>query len=106
MRALLLLGVLALAACGPTIGDACTTANDCAGAICINQDFAPGGYCSTSCTPGGAECPTGSTCVRNALGNGGGACFRMCNVPGDCRTGYSCLAVQDGPRVCIGPAGL
>ncbi len=108
MRALLLTCGLALGlcACGPTVGDACTTGSDCAGQICINQDFTPGGYCSLTCKPGGTDCPTGSTCVLNALGKGANACFRLCNVPGDCRAGYACRSTQDSPLICVGPTGI
>jgi hypothetical protein len=107
MRLLLLAGfALAVSACGPTVGDACTTGSDCAGQVCINQSYAPGGYCSLLCTLDGTDCPTGTICVRNALGQGTSACFRLCNVPGDCRTGYTCRSTQDSPLICVGPTGF
>lgn len=108
MRALMLIiaAAFALTACGPTVGDSCTTASDCAGKICINQDFTPGGYCSISCDPGVTECPTGSVCVRNALGGGGHACFHTCNTASDCRSGYVCRTTNGSPLICVGPAGI
>ncbi len=108
MRALMPIfaAAFALAACGPTVGDACTTTNDCAGKICINQDFTPGGYCSVACEPGGTDCPTGSVCVRDALGHGSSACFHTCNTAGDCRSGYVCRTTNGSPLICVGPAGI
>jgi hypothetical protein len=103
---LIILAVV-LAGCGPTVGDACTTASDCTGKICINQDFTPGGYCSLACDPGKDDsCPTGSVCVRNALSNNVSACFHTCNTSSDCRTGYVCRTTNGSPLICVGPAGI
>lgn len=103
---LLALFALALTACGPTIGDACTTSADCGGSTCLNQDFAPGGYCTTTCSAGGHDCPTGSVCVRDALGKNADSCFRTCSGANDCRSGYACRSTLGSPLICVGPAGL
>lgn len=97
-----------LAACGPTIGDPCTTTAECGGQLCINEDFAPGGYCSKPCDLGDERsCPVGTICVREALANNGHACFRTCTSQADCRPGYLCTTAGDSARaVCIGPSGL
>ncbi len=111
MRTLIALTVLCLtAACGPTIGDACTLAAECGtGATCINRDFTPGGYCSLSCTLGNdATCPAGSTCIKDALGKNAPGCMRTCRQATDCRSSaYVCQFAKDSTKtVCIGPAGI
>lgn len=104
-RALCLFGLLCLSACGPTIGDPCTTAQECGAGVCVNRDFAPGGYCSKGCAAG-AGCPAGTLCVANVL-NGGWGCMRTCTQAPDCRPGYVCAVVgHSAASVCIGPAGL
>ncbi len=96
------------AACGPTIGDACTSAADCGGAVCLTRDFTPGGSCSTSCVLDAPtnSCPTGSTCVKDALGQGTAGCMRTCNPHMTCRTGYQCKSANGSETVCIGPKGI
>lgn len=111
MRTLIALCVLGLsAACGPTIGDACTLPAECGtGASCINRDFTPGGYCSLACTFGNnATCPRGSVCVKDALGKGAAGCMRTCRQATDCRSSaYICQFAKDSTStVCIGPAGI
>lgn len=102
-RALWTFAMICLAACGPTIGDPCTTTQDCGPGLCVNRDFAPGGYCSKSC----GDCPAGTICVANILNNGNAGCMRSCKQATDCRTGYVCHAVgNSATSVCIGPAGL
>jgi hypothetical protein len=96
--------MLTIAGCGPTIGDACTTAADCGNQLCLNQPYAPGGYCSKACSLSDEHsCPSGSTCVANGNGEGNHACFRLCGDKKDCRAGYECR--QRGAKmICI--AGL
>ena len=97
----------ALIGCGPTIGDPCTSATDCGGAVCLNRDFTPGGSCSLACELGVANtCPTGSTCVKHALGNGAPGCMRVCLNQSSCRNGYLCKSANDSVPVCVGPQGI
>ena len=78
--------LLVASACGPTVGDPCTTEAECLGKACINGGSTPGGYCSVVCTmDGSTACPTGSVCISNALGNGVHGCMRVCNSSRDCR---------------------
>ena len=99
--------VALLTGCGPTIGDPCTTANECAGALCVNRDYAPGGYCSQACRLDQANsCPTGSICVRDALGKNSPACFRTCNLKAECRSGYVCRSENGSANICVGPIGF
>jgi hypothetical protein len=107
VRALLL--SLAVSACGPTIGDPCTTAQDCLGRTCLNGGGVPGGYCSSMCKVGdmGAQCPTGTVCIRDGIANGNDGCYRQCNSTRDCRTGYRCESARGSDAtVCVGPNGL
>ncbi|HEY8210085.1 MAG TPA: hypothetical protein VIG99_21515 [Myxococcaceae bacterium] len=80
--------VLSLWACGPTVGDACTTNGDCGGAECLQGGNAPGGYCSVNCGNDNG-CPHGSACWRGS-GPGSGSCRLICTRNEDCRTGYTC----------------
>lgn len=107
MRTLFLLSMLSLlAACGPTVGDPCTTTTECGGAACINRDFAPGGYCAVPCNAANA-CPAGTLCVRDALGKNTPGCMRACNNVKECRPGYVCQFAKDSTgTVCIGPSGI
>jgi hypothetical protein len=103
----LALAAALLNACGATVGDACTTAADCASQLCINKDWTPGGYCSKSCTVGDdGTCPNGSTCVSNGNGASSPACFRVCTTTNDCRSGYACLQSRTNPKlICVAPTG-
>lgn len=95
-----------LAACGPTIGDACTTTTDCGGALCLNLAYTPGGYCSRSCASD-TDCPNGSVCVPDGASRGSSACFRSCSSASACRNGYSCgPAKNTGHQVCVGTSGF
>ncbi len=102
------LAALALAACGPTVGDPCTVPADCGGQFCITRDYAPGGYCTRPCTLADANsCPAGTYCLRDAIAKDTPGCFRLCKSQAECRTGYSCRIASEGLQaVCIGPAGL
>jgi hypothetical protein len=107
MLATLALG-LGLVGCGTTVGDACTTANDCGGdgALCITtRGYLPGGYCSQACVPGNDEtCPSGTTCIREGASGDVSACYLRCESNDDCRDGYKCVGgVRDNPySVCVG----
>ena len=98
---------LLMSGCGATVGDACTTASDCANQVCINQPWTPGGYCSKSCTVGDdGSCPSGSTCIANGNGTGNPACFRVCTTMMDCRNGYACLQSRTGSKlICVASGG-
>ncbi|HYV46496.1 MAG TPA: hypothetical protein VFA20_16640 [Myxococcaceae bacterium] len=95
----------ALAACGPTVGDACTTDRDCGKGVCLQGTTAPGGYCSLVCQGGGTGgCPNGSTCADDTSGQGGDRhCRLTCATDQDCRSGYTCTGTQGNARVCLGP---
>jgi hypothetical protein len=107
-RALLLVAVAGLVACGPTVGDACTTRNDCLNRTCLNGDGVPGGYCTQPCSLSDPNtCPTGSICVRDGLSNDSPGCFRTCRVDSECRTGYVCRTEKGMDQtICVGPLGL
>jgi len=95
---------LGLVGCGATVGDACTTDNDCGGqGICINnREYTPGGYCSQSCVPGKDKtCPSGSTCVSEGAADDVSACFLLCQRDEDCRTGYRCRGDFKGNAAAI-----
>ena len=97
---------LGLVGCGATVGDACTTDDDCGSqGICINnREYTPGGYCSQSCVPGKDQtCPSGSTCVSEGASNDVSACFLECSTSTDCRGGYQCVGgFKNNPaRVCV-----
>ncbi len=107
MRAYSTLLLLLLTGCGATVGDPCTTAKECGNSVCINRDFAPGGYCSVQCTIGGAACPAGSVCVDDAIGKNVPGCLRSCRSAADCRQGYVCKTEKDSMTpVCVGPQGI
>jgi hypothetical protein len=96
-----------LSGCGAIIGDPCTTERDCGPGVCLNRDFAPGGYCSLRCTRGGPVCPAGSVCVESALSRDTAGCMRSCRTSADCRAGYVCKTERDSPTpICIGPEGI
>ncbi len=102
-----LLLALPLAACGPTIGDACTTSSDCGVGTCLNRAYAPGGLCTQSCVVGGDTCPSGSTCVRGAIDGDLAGCLRSCRGDSDCRAGYTCRTERESvTQVCTGGSGL
>lgn len=102
-----MLAGLWLAACGPTIGDACTVAQECGSGTCLNRDFAPGGYCSLSCVVGGAACPAGTVCVSDVLSRGTAGCMRTCQTERDCRSGYVCKSEKNSVvLICVGPQGI
>jgi hypothetical protein len=97
--------LVVLAGCGATVGDPCTTANDCGSNLCINSDLTPGGYCSRQCTLADDKtCPGGTTCIRDGLSKDVNACFKICVTQNECRTGYVCKALRDNTNtVCVAP---
>lgn len=98
---------LAMAACGPTIGDACTVNSDCGAGTCVLKDYAPGGLCSLACEVGGASCPAGTICVRDAIDRGQPGCMKSCTRQADCRDAYVCkYEKQSETPICVGPAGI
>ncbi|MBK7858191.1 MAG: hypothetical protein IPJ65_06120 [Archangiaceae bacterium] len=107
MKARGLLLLLCSMACGPTVGDPCTTDRDCLGRTCLN-DGLPGGYCTLSCSMSDPNtCPAGSVCIRDAIRNGVNGCFRSCASTRDCRSGYSCEKVRgSSSTVCVTPGGV
>ncbi len=97
----------AMTGCGPSVGDPCTIANECGNGVCLNQGFAPGGYCSKPCTPGEAySCPAGTECVKDGLGKNEHRCFRTCQQTAECRPGYACRSSKGSGPICVGPGGL
>jgi hypothetical protein len=107
MRPFALVAALCLLGCGPTIGDPCTVTTDCGPGTCLNRDFTPGGYCSLACPAGSNPCPSGTTCVDNAISRGQPACMRTCTNDRDCRTGYVCKTEQNSLQpICVGPKGI
>jgi hypothetical protein len=97
---------LALGACGPTVGDPCSSDAACGPGVCLIKDYAPGGLCSRACVVGGAPCPLGSTCVEDAITRGEPGCLKTCARQSDCRDGYVCKDEKaSATPVCIGPTG-
>jgi hypothetical protein len=93
-----------LSACGPTVGDACTTDGDCGHGICLQGAGAPGGYCTVACQGNGSgTCPNGSTCASDPGPGGASHCRLTCTTDQGCRTGYTCTGAQGNARVCLGP---
>ena len=107
MRIRLLTFVMSLSfwACGPVIGDRCTTNPECGDGVCRNGEVAPGGLCTRVCTAGGTACPAGSVCIARAVDGDTAGCLLSCGKDADCRMGYSCRT-QNGSSVCLGPGDL
>jgi hypothetical protein len=103
---LALAACLSVFACGsPTVGDPCTTRDDCSGKTCLLIAATPGGYCSDGCDPLSTDdCPRGSVCAPNGGGPNSPHCLRMCDAQNDCRDGYTCRATDGvADLVCLGP---
>jgi hypothetical protein len=73
-------------------GGACTSDDDCLGALfgasCLTDDVYPEGYCISGCQVD-ADCAAGTHCAT--LAGGGQACLPDCMDNNDCRTGYECF---------------
>src|SRR5690349_11791190 len=101
-----ILAAAALSGCGFTVGDSCTTGNDCGGQVCVVRSEFPGGYCSMTCDKD-ADCPHGSVCIAGVLQGQAEttACLRTCTKDSDCRSGYRCAPGHQSPNlVCVGTA--
>jgi hypothetical protein len=97
--AVLALGLLA--GCGATIGDACTTDQDCGGRSCRSDKSFPGGYCTQSCVVGDSStCPSGAKCVQH---HDSALCLRQCAENSECRTGYTCHDFKGQGNYCLSP---
>jgi hypothetical protein len=103
-------------ACTPEIGDECTSASECVSTetdrLCLTEQIEnfPGGYCTVfNCAPD--SCPEEAVCVgyRTNLANSEQCsdplepsrlqrnyCMRTCGSDADCRSGYSCLDLEEG----------
>ena len=108
---LLVLAVLALAGCTPSIGDKCVLSTDCSirgDRLCDTSQ--PDGYCTIfNCQ--GNLCPNNAACVqfyssvpgcgfndRNTPSRTGQTfCMAQCNGNSDCRTGYVCADPRQQP---------
>jgi hypothetical protein len=94
----LLLGLFLLASCGSSVGiegeyvgGACAADAECdADSRCLTKDDFPGGTCSVVCTKH-EDCPDDTRCIEKE----GGICLLTCELPGDCRGGYTCKGVKN-----------
>jgi hypothetical protein len=88
------------------VGKACTADADCGGVsgtcktsvpvggFAFGQTIAaPDGYCSQTCTMD-SDCGAGGVCIGAGLVPG--SCFKPCESPTDCRTGYGCATRGGG----------
>ena len=100
----LLLGAGMSSGCGSSIGDACTTDQDCGGRTCDSDHRFPGGYCTEHCVVGDAStCPSGSTCAAH---HDETLCLRSCAERAgntECRNGYLCKAFKSEGTFCLSP---
>jgi hypothetical protein len=92
----LILGVLALAACGRSgIGGECNAALPCLKEhVCLTR--ATGGYCTIlGCGSAGSQgsCPSDSICDR--IFTGDNACVKRCTTQADCRLDTECNGVSE-----------
>lgn len=103
-RALTLLGLLALSACGPTLASPCARREDCGQAQSCFQ--APLGFCGHGCTVEGdqRDCPGGTLCTF--FGGSQLVCSTACLVDGDCRADYACAPVQGTSQRACRPVGV
>jgi hypothetical protein len=130
-RLLLLMALLTVVGCTPSIGDKCTLSTDCSiqgDRLCDTSQ--PGGYCTIfNCRAN--LCPDQAACVLfNAAVQGCGYndrtpsrtgrtfCIAQCHSDSDCRAGYICADPRLGPwnalildddqtqKVCIVPPDI
>lgn len=88
----LALALLAGAACGPTVGDECTSSYDCGTGRSCDLSVG-GGYCTeTPCRARGCE-DEDAVCVL--FFNGESYCMLECGGSGDCRDGHPCRPALD-----------
>lgn len=94
--ALILLAAMTLTACATqiSVGDPCTTRDDCEpGLDCF---AAKKGYCTRGCSEPGQtrECPTGTVCT--VFYGTTPVCSTLCDGSGDCLDGFSCSTAATG----------
>jgi hypothetical protein len=76
---------------GHFVGGACANNEDCSpDAMCLTKDSFPEGTCSVACMKQ-EDCPDDARCVEKE----GGVCLLQCELPGDCRGGYTCKGVKN-----------
>jgi hypothetical protein len=92
------------------IGAPCESSEECdVTGVCVTD--AEGGICTQRCmVPGGAgQCPLGSYCTEESLTSDTlnksimTLCFPACKRQSDCRDGYRCANVSDGPGMVCQP---
>jgi hypothetical protein len=69
---------------GDLVGGSCEDDRDCEEDCVRTGDF-PGGMCTVVCSED-RHCPGGTYCIDRESG----ICALGCEVPGDCRPGYTC----------------
>lgn len=114
-----LLGLLALSACGDDgrpagtagndstlVGGACMSNTECDKGLCQAGEAFPGSLCTISCG-GSNNCPSGSSCVEL---DSGWVCLVDCMATTDCREQWTCEPIIEAGTnggstvsVCIGP---
>jgi len=85
--------IFASASCGDDVGNSgtavggpCSSNVDCSPqSRCVTSGDFPGGTCAINCASH-EDCPFGTRCVSKE----DGICLLQCEVPADCRGGYSC----------------
>ena len=77
-----------------SVGDACTNNFDCKGTVAPQCLPVSGGYCTRVCSYDRSYCPSGSVCITREGWNQH-FCARTCTGPGECRSGWSCKAVEN-----------
>jgi len=73
---------------GELVGASCATDRDCAHRCLRDNAHYPGGMCTVSCQRD-ADCPAGTSCVKDS----GGICAVSCRASADCASfgrGYVC----------------
>jgi len=83
-------GTFADAGAATPVGASCSSDSDCGRGSCDTSW--PGGYCTERCSTAGAQdtCPDDSVCALLCPGRGVPRCLQRCQVPGGCRTNYTC----------------
>jgi hypothetical protein len=74
---------------GDLVGGSCGDDRDCEEDCVRTGDF-PEGMCTVVCSVD-EHCPSGTYCIDKE----GGICALGCEVPGDCRPGYTCEGVNN-----------
>ena len=81
--------LIAAAACGPVVGDDCTSDYDCGASNSCDLSI-PDGYCTrTPCSARGCE-DEEAVCIQ--FFNGESYCMLECGGSGDCRDKHTCHA--------------